>query len=76
MPRPDRFTPGEEPVPRRLSGPQGRSGRMQKISPSPPAFDPRTVQPIASRYTDWTVPAHVHIEYLPEFERIKKISKM
>jgi hypothetical protein len=37
---------------RRLGGPQGRYGRLRKISP-PPGFDPRTVQPVASRYTDW-----------------------
>ena len=37
---------------RRLGGPQGRSGQVRKISP-PPGFDPRTVQPVASRYTDW-----------------------
>ena len=36
---------------RRLGGPQGRSGGVQKISP-PPGFDHRTVQPVASRYTD------------------------
>jgi len=41
---------------RRLDGPQGRSGRVRKISP-PPGFDPRTVQPVASRYTDWANPA-------------------
>ena len=35
-----------------LGGPQGRSGQVRKISP-PPGFDPRSVQPIASRYTDW-----------------------
>ena len=23
----------------------------------PPGFDPRTVQPVASRYTDWAIPA-------------------
>ena len=39
------------PLYRRLGGPQGRSGRVRKISP-PPVFDPRTVQPVASRYTD------------------------
>ena len=39
------------PLYRRLSGPQGRSGRVRKISPSQ-GFDPRTVQPVASRYTD------------------------
>ena len=26
--------------------------------PPPPGFDPRTVQPVASRYTDWAIPAH------------------
>jgi hypothetical protein len=31
------------PLCRRLGGPQGRSGRVQKISPLP-GFDPRTVQ--------------------------------
>jgi hypothetical protein len=40
------------PLHRRLAGPQGRSGQVRKISP-PPGFDPRTVQPIGSRYTDW-----------------------
>jgi hypothetical protein len=34
--------------------PQGRSGRVWKISP-PAEFDPRTVQPVASRYTDYAV---------------------
>jgi len=32
----------------RLGGPQGRSGRVRKISP-PPGFDARTVQPVTSR---------------------------
>ena len=41
---------------RRLGGPQGRSGRVRKNSPSP-GFDPRSVQPVASRYTDWAIPA-------------------
>ena len=39
------------PFYRRLGGPQGRSGQVRKISP-PPGFDPRTVQPVASHYTD------------------------
>jgi hypothetical protein len=38
---------------RRLSGPQDRSGQVRKIS-SPPEFDPRTVQPVGSRFTDYT----------------------
>jgi len=36
------------PLYRRLGGTQGRSGRVQKISP-PPGIDPRTVQSVASR---------------------------
>jgi hypothetical protein len=24
-------------------------------------FDPRTVQPVASRYTDWAIPAHMQL---------------
>jgi hypothetical protein len=59
-PRPGRFTPGKEtryPPYRRLGGPQRRSGRLRKISP-PPGFDPRTVQPVASHYTDWATQAH------------------
>ena len=44
-PRPGRFTSRKDPVPiyRRLGGPQGRSGRVRKISP-PTGFDPRTAQ--------------------------------
>ena len=44
------------PLYRRLGRPQGRFGRVRIISP-PPGFDPRTVQPVASRYTDWAIPA-------------------
>ena len=36
---------------KRLGGPQGRSGLVRKILP-PPGFDPRTIQPVSSRYTD------------------------
>jgi hypothetical protein len=39
-----------------LGGPQSRYGRVRKFSP-PPEFDPRTVQPVASRYTDWATRA-------------------
>jgi hypothetical protein len=45
------------PMSRRLGGTQGQSGRMRKISP-PLGFDPRTVQAVTSRYTDWTIPAY------------------
>jgi hypothetical protein len=39
------------PLYRRLGGPQGRPGRVRKISP-PPGFDPLTVQPVVSNSTD------------------------
>jgi hypothetical protein len=54
---PATLPPGQTryPLYRWLGGPQGRSGRVRKIS-SPPKFDPRTVQPVASRYTDWAMP--------------------
>ena len=42
------------PLYRRLGGPQGQSGRVQEILPSP-GVNPRTVKAIASRYTDWCV---------------------
>jgi len=51
-PHPGRFTPGKEtryPMCSRLGGPQGQSGRVRKIFPSP-GFDPRTVRLLASRY--------------------------
>ena len=40
------------PLYMRLGGPQGRFGQVWRISSSP-GFDPRTVQPVASRYTEW-----------------------
>jgi hypothetical protein len=49
------------PLYRRLGGPQGRSGQVRKISPAP-RFDPRTVQPVGSRYTDYaTWPTLFHV---------------
>jgi hypothetical protein len=45
------------PLYRRLGRSQGRSGLVLKISPTR-GFDPRTVQPVANRYTDYAIPAH------------------
>jgi len=58
-PRPGRFTPGitRYPLYRRLGGPQGLSGRVWKISPTP-GLDPRTPQLVASRYIDYAIPDH------------------
>jgi rRNA maturation protein Nop10 len=63
-PHPTRFTPGEGSrytLYRRQGGPQGWSGRVQKIS-LPPRFDLRTVQPDATRYTDCAI-SKVHQKY-------------
>ena len=54
-PRSGRFFPGKETqysLYRRLGGPQGRAGQLRKTSP-PPGFDPRKVQPVASRYMEY-----------------------
>jgi hypothetical protein len=59
IPRPGRFTAGKEMwyiSYRRLHGLQGRPGRVRKHSPQQ-RLDPRTVQPVASRCTDWAMPA-------------------
>jgi hypothetical protein len=65
--RPSRsLPPGKNryPLYGRLSGPQGRSGEVRKISPLP-GFDPRTVQPVANRYTDYdTRPTISEVIYL------------
>ena len=39
-----------------MGGPQAWSGRERQASP-PPVFDPRTVQAVASRCTDWVIAA-------------------
>jgi hypothetical protein len=55
-----RHAPAALPLGKRLIGPQGLSGRVLKIW-SPPEFNPRTVGPVASRYTDWVIPAQLVI---------------
>jgi len=47
---------------RRLGGPQVWSGEVRKISP-PSGFDPWTIQPVASHYTDCAIPAHPPLIY-------------
>jgi hypothetical protein len=51
----------------RLSESQSRSGRVQRISRLP-GFEPGSFEPIASRYTDCSIPAHNYYKqrsYLP-----------
>ena len=58
IPRPSRFAAEKEnryPLYRKLGGPRDRYWWMRKSSP-PPGFDPRTVHPVASPYTDWAIP--------------------
>jgi hypothetical protein len=45
------------PLYRKLGVLQGRSGRVQKISPMA-GFDPRYFQPVARRCTDCAIPVH------------------
>ena len=62
------------PLYRRLGGPQGRSGQVRKILP-PPRFDPQTVQPLGSRYTDYPnrptsdMDIHKYKDYPPHEDR-------
>jgi hypothetical protein len=48
------------PLYRRPGGSRVRSRLLRKISLQP-GFDPRTVQPVASRYTNYAIPAHVYL---------------
>jgi hypothetical protein len=59
-PSPGALVPGMTgyPLHSRLGRPRGRSGRVRKMSPPLPGFDCRTVQALASRYTDYATPAH------------------
>jgi hypothetical protein len=57
------------PLYRRLSGPQGRSGLCGKSRP-PLGFDPRNVQPVASRYTDCALPVSLWIKSTKIFFRV------
>ena len=78
-PRPAALPPGKTryPLYRRLGRPRGRSGRVRKIWPTP-GFDPQTVQPVASRYTDWAIPAHTRwmlvVKFTPRLLHPTKIN--
>ena len=75
--RPGRSLPPRKtryPLYRRLDWPQGWSGQVRKIS-SPPGFDPRTVQPVASRYTEYaTRPTFVRIT-LSQYTAVRKVAQ-
>ena len=75
-PRSGRFIPWKDPIPlyRRLDGPQGRSGQVRKISPSP-GFDPLTAQPVASLYTVYAVPAPIYRNRVGKSSLISELVK-
>jgi len=50
-------TPRPYTLYRRLGGPWDRSGQVRKNS-TPPSFEPPTVLPKASVYTDYAIPAN------------------
>jgi hypothetical protein len=50
-----------------LSGPHGLSRRVQKIVP-PPEYEPRTVEPVASRCTDFDIPPPYVRLYVTEIQ--------
>jgi hypothetical protein len=51
-PRPGRFNPGTDPISIVQEAGGGAGLDVCEKSRPPPGFDPRTVQPVASRYTD------------------------
>jgi hypothetical protein len=64
-PRLSRCTAGKVtryPSNRKLGGPQGRSGRVRKISLPPRGIDPRTVQSVATRCAGLAVPVRVCVK--------------
>ena len=63
-PRPGRSTPGNDPVPivQSAGWDPGPVWTGAENLATPPGFDPRTVQPVASRYTDWAIPAALSLE--------------
>ena len=63
------FTPRERPSTHCTGGWVGPGPvRTGAENLAPPGFDLRTVQPVASRFTDWSTPAH-NVEYSPYFVR-------
>jgi hypothetical protein len=64
-PRPGRFTHRERPGTHFVGGRAGLDGAENLASL--PGFVPRTVQPVASRYTDYVIPAHPPVLHTNSF---------
>ena len=74
MALPGHFTVGKEiriPLYRRMGESQNRSGFVRKISLSP-GFDPRNLEPVASRFTADAVPATYDTKLSPSIYLAKK----
>jgi hypothetical protein len=50
-------------------GPRAGLDGCWKISP-PPGFDPRIVQPVSSRYTDWAIAARKTANWIKMYSQI------
>jgi len=72
MPCPGRLTSGKDPVSIAYEAgwPQGQSGRVRETSPKP-GLNPRTVQLVASRYTDCAIPGDDRILYVIHILRLR-----
>ena len=56
--------PGKDPVPivqEAGCAPGPVWTGSENFAPPPPGFDPRTVKPVASRYTNWAIPAYAEV---------------
>ena len=54
-------------------GPRSSLDRCEKSLP-PPGFDPQTIQPVASRYTNYTILAHiVAVSFAVKLNRMDRI---
>ena len=57
-----------------LGGPQGRSEWVRKTS-SPPGLDPRTVQPVASRYTDCAISVFYKLQLIRKYKYQARVQR-
>ena len=71
---PTALPPGKTryPLYRRMGGLKSLSRRVRKMSPKS-GFDPQTVQPLASRYTDCAVLAHMSAPYIVQLFYLNRI---
>jgi hypothetical protein len=64
----------QQPVWRRLGGPQGKSGLVRNTSP-PTGIRSSGRSALACRYTDWAIPAHMYTKLLNQNFRFKELHK-